>query len=91
MCVYKHLKLYFGYKKYFDIIDHKLYRQMFTNMRWCVHKLRIESGWYERNRIDRNERLYQICECGDIEDELQLILVQCDKFKCVTKMYIQTY
>ena len=54
------------------------------------HKLRIETGRYGRNRIDRNERQCQICNCGDIEDEYHFIII-CNKYSDIRKIYIDKY
>ena len=75
MSLYRLVKNEFGYEKYLNLSKYKSYRQHITKIRLSSHKLRIETGRYGRNRIDRNERLCQICNCGDIEDELSFILL----------------
>ena len=52
MSLYRLVKNKFGYEKYLDLAKYKSYRQNITKIR-----LRIETGRYGRNRIDRNERL----------------------------------
>ena len=47
--------------------------------RLSSHSLRIESGRYERNRLDRSLRTCQICNTGDVEDEYHLILI-CNQY-----------
>ena len=98
-CIFSHcnhpwhltfVKNEFGYEKYLDLSKYKSYRQHITKIRLSSHKLRIETGRYGRNRIDRNERLCQICNCGDIEDEYHFIII-CSKYSDIRKKYIAKY
>ena len=90
MSLYRLVKNKFGYEKYLDLAKYKSYRQNITKIRMSSHKLRIETGRYGRNRIDRNERLCQICNCGDIEDEYHFIII-CSKYSDIRKKYIAKY
>ena len=90
LLVYKHMKFEFKYENYLSIIRNKHYRQLITKFRICAHKLRIESGRYGQQRIDRGDRLCEICAVRDIEDEYHFILI-CDTYKTLRKRYIDKY
>jgi hypothetical protein len=45
-----------------------------TKLRIYANKLKIESGSYDRNRLESQERLYQVCDINEIEDEYHLYL-----------------
>ena len=76
LTLYKVIKLQFDYAPYLDLIRSKFLRIQLTKLRLSSHLLRIESGRYERNRLDRSLRTCQICNTGDIEDEYHFILIR---------------
>ena len=53
----------------------KKYRFSITQLRSASHSLRIETGRHGQNRIDRPERICQVCDTGDLEDEYHFVLV----------------
>ena len=59
-----------------------------SKIRLSSHPLRIETGRYGRNRIDRNERLCLICGKNDIEDEYHFVL-NCDEYSTIRDSYIK--
>lgn len=68
----------------------KTYRSALTRLRISAHNLRIETGRYGRQRIERNDRICQCCVSGDLEDEYHFILI-CPAFKELQSQYIKKY
>ena len=67
---YKHIKTTFGYEHYLDKIVNPKLRSVLKKLRISAHNLRVETGRYGRNRLERNERKCLICaNSNDIEDE----------------------
>ena len=46
-----------------------------SKLRLSAHQLRIETGRYARNRLERALRLCTLCDKSDIEDEYHFVLV----------------
>ena len=44
-------------------------------LRLSSHQLRIETGRYSQNRVDRAQRICTLCNKSDIEDEYHFVLV----------------
>lgn len=86
---YKCFKHNFEYETYLDILPHSL-RCILSKIRLSCLPLRIQTGRYAPNRIERNERLCLYCNSGDIEDEYHFICV-CSKFAELRKLYIKKY
>ena len=90
LTVYKHIKHDFKYESYLSSVKNKLFRQLITKFRLSAHKLRIETGRYGQNRIERTERRCEICNSSDIEDEFNFVIM-CPKYKWIRKRYIDNY
>jgi hypothetical protein len=86
---YKWLKLNFGYQTYLDVLPFPL-RCNITKIRLSSHSLRIQTGRYGANRIDRNQRICLYCDSGDIEDEFHFICI-CSRFNTLRNQYIKKY
>ena len=69
LTLYKTVKETFQYELYLDMIKDKYVCHALTKLRVSSHKLRIETGRYGRNRIERHERLCELCTSGQVEDE----------------------
>ena len=82
-------KLNFCCEEYLDMLPVNL-RKFITRLRISAHSLRIQSGRYARNRIQRNERYYQSCSKRDIEDEYHFMLI-CPCYSDIRKLYIKRY
>ena len=54
------------------------------------HKLRIETGRYGQQRINRSERYCTICNTNDIEDEFHFVLI-CPAYNNLRKDLIKRY
>ena len=48
-------------------------RRLITQMRTSGHILRIETGRYDQQRLERFERCCQVCGSGDVEDEFHFV------------------
>ena len=59
-----------------------------SKYRLCSHKLNIESGRFIQ-RV-RNERICNLCDQNDIEDEFHFIL-KCPKYDALRRRYIKRY
>ena len=59
-------------------------------MRLSAHQLRIETGRYARNRLERALRLCTLCDISDIEDEYHFALV-CPVYDSIRKKYISSF
>ena len=54
------------------------------------HLLRIETGRHGQNRIDRSERICQVCDTGDLEDEYHFVLA-CAAYNELRVKYINMH
>lgn len=86
---YKHLKSSLDYESYLDQLPHSL-RCSLSRIRVSSHSLRIQTGRFARNRIERNERVCLCCGSGDVEDEFHFICV-CPRFNDQRKKYLKKY
>ena len=87
--VYNHVKSNFEYEKYLDILPCNL-RCYLTKLRLSSHSLKIQTGRYSTQRIDRNQRYCIYCNKHDIEDEYHFILI-CPCYIDLRKKYIKKY
>ena len=79
----------FGYEKYLSILPTK-FRVVMSKLRLSSHNLRIETGRYARNHIERQQRYCTICNKLDIEDEYHFVLI-CAAYNDIRKRYIKPY
>ena len=63
-------------------------RFTFCRFRTSNHRLPIEVGRW--TKVERHNRLCQLCQSGEIGDELQYVL-QCPNFTTVRKKLIPKY
>ena len=84
------MKLEFEYEKYLDNVRSSKYRRLITQMRVSAHKLRIETGRYGRNRIERNQRVCQTCNSQEVEDEFHFLL-KCDTYSDIRRRLIKRH
>ena len=83
---YMYFKPEFGYESYLNQISNSL-RFFITRLRLSEHPLRTQTGRYNRNRIERNERYCLTCNSLDLEDEYHFICI-CNCYKQLRKKYI---
>ena len=66
-------------------------RSVLTKLRISAHNLRVETGRYGRNRLERNERKCLICaNSNDIEDEFHFIIL-CNVYNDLRVKYLPSY
>ena len=61
LSTYKVLKNNFEFENYLDMLPKKL-RIFMTRLRLSSHQLKIETGRYAQNRIERNLRYCTLCD-----------------------------
>ena len=86
---YKFFKVDFANEPYLDILPYS-YRCLFSRIRLSSHSLRIVTGRFSQNRLNRNERICLYCNSGDIDDEFHFICI-CSCFIEKRKRYIKKY
>ena len=74
LLMYKIFKQTYEFEHYLNVLPSKL-RVPLSRLRLSAHELRIETGRYAQNRIDRSFHLCTICNKSDIEDEFHFVLV----------------
>ena len=66
-------------------------RQIHASLHRCAaHQLRIVTGRYAQNRIDRSLRLCTLCNNSHIEDEYHFITI-CSAYSQLREKYIRPY
>ena len=86
---YGYIKNSFEFESYIDILTKK-FRIATSRLRLSSHKLRIETGRYAPNRIDRNQRKCLLCNKNDIEDEYHFVII-CPFYDELRKTFIKSY
>ena len=61
-----------------------------SQLRLAAHQLRIVTGRYAQNRIDRSLRLCTLCNNSHIEDEYHFITI-CSAYSQLREKYIRPY
>ncbi len=77
----------FGIENYLTTITNRKYRTFWTQFRISAHKLRIESGRYEK--LVANERICQLCQMNEVESELHFAL-KCPYYVNERKIFLNT-
>ncbi len=90
MTYYRHIKITFEFESYLNTVNNFQLRRCLTRIRLGSHGLRIETGRYGRNRIERNQRVCPLCDSGDIEDAYHFIIV-CPCLNHIRSKYIATF
>ena len=84
---YKFFKTDYVREKYLDILP-KVYRTQISKLRLSSHPLRIETGRYGNNRVERSQRHCQICDMNVVEDEFHFLFI-CRRYTHLRKTYIK--
>ena len=84
---YFKLKDCFKREEYLVLKEFKL-RQNISKIRISSHSLKIETGRYGINRLDRSKRTCDLCNCQVVENEVHFIL-QCPVYSEIRKLYFQ--
>ena len=90
LSLYNNIKRDFGYENYLDKLT-KCKRHIVTKIRISAHNLRVETGRYGGDRVERHERLCKICNSDfEIEDEFHFVFI-CKKYHDIRKKFIPKY
>lgn len=89
LTLYVNLKVNFEYEAYLNILPSNL-RFFISKIRMCSHPLRIHTGRYGVNRVERNERYCTYCDMHDLEDEYHFVLI-CPRYNDIRQKYIKRY
>ena len=61
-----------------------------SRLRLSSHQLKIKTGSYSLNRIERNLRYCTLCNSNDIEDEFHFVII-CSCYMNIRKHLIKSY
>ena len=81
--LYKKFKMAFECEKYLDNLPLST-RIAMSRFRLSSHHLKIETGRYKQERIERSMRKCQLCNHQDVEDEYHFLLI-CPVFSDIRK------
>ena len=89
LLLYKDFKSEMVYERYLDILPYKI-RTVISQLRLAAHQLRIVTGRYSQNRIDRSLRLCTLCNNSHKEDEYHFITI-CSSYSPSSPAKISSY
>lgn len=89
LILYKSFKQSFELEHYLSVLPKK-FRIILSQLRLSAHQLRIETGRYSQNRVDRALRLCTLCDRSDIEDEYHFVLI-CPVYIQIRQKYIRPF
>ena len=75
---------------YLNIIRNQSLRCFLTKLRLSSHSLRIETGRYGNDRVDRSLRICTFCDSQEVEDEFHFVLT-CNRYTDLRKRFLQKY
>ena len=87
VCTYRSYKTTMEFEEYIDLLPKKL-RFALASLRLSSLKLRIETGRYPQNRIDRVQRKCLSCNVNDLEDEYHFVYI-CPTYNDLSTTYIK--
>ena len=70
---YNKFKGHFGMEAYIESIRNRKFRQAMARFRTSAHKLRIESGRYEKPKLESHLRTCEVCKSDIVEDEMHFL------------------
>jgi hypothetical protein len=88
--LYKSVKDSFEMSPYLENIVSRKLRIALTKLRISAHNLRIQTGRYSRERVERNLRYCLICNTNEIEDEFHFVF-KCPAYENLRNIYIKNY
>ena len=86
--IYQHLVDHFSLQFHLQKPIIYVYKKLITKFRVSAHNLNIEVG--RHRNIQRRNRLCQLCELNEVEDEFHFIL-QCPFYVEIRRKYIKKY
>ena len=90
LTLYEEIKVSISYEHYLYLCHNRSCLKVLTQLRLSAHSLCIQTGRYGRNRSERQDRLCNICDSGDVEDEFHFIL-KCKIYMIVRRRYIDAF
>jgi hypothetical protein len=75
---------------YLNNITSRNLRIGLTKLRISAHSLRIQTGRYGKDRLERNLRVCQMCNGNEIEDEFHFVF-NCPAYHSIRLKYIKTF
>ena len=90
LILYNPIKEHFRLEPYLENIVSKDLRSALTKIRVSSHSLRINTGRYEMEIIERQYRYCELCNNGDIEDEFHFIFI-CHHYEHLRIKYIKRF
>ena len=88
--LYSLIKIDFSSSAYLNIRNQSLRRCFLTKLRLSSHSLRIETGRYGNDRVDRSLRICTFCDSQEVEDEIHFVLT-CNRYTDLRKRFLQKY
>ena len=89
LTLYVNLKVNFEFEAYLNLLPSNL-RFFISKIRMCSQPLRIHTGRYGVNRVQRNEGCCTYCDMHDLEDEYNCILLF-PTYNDIRQKYIKRY
>ena len=89
LIMYRSVKEVFGCEYYLDLLPKQLYINL-ARLRLSSHQLRIQTGRYVQNYVERRQRFCILCTSNEIEDEYHFIL-ECNIYVTIRRKYISQY
>ena len=86
---YKSIKLNWSFGQYLELVNVTQHRKSLCKLIVSSHRLRIETGRWERPPVPREMRQCEICHQG-VEDEFHFVCV-CPAYVHIRKKYIKQY
>jgi hypothetical protein len=90
LILYKTIKENFEMEPYLNFLSSKILRTSLTKLRISAHNLRIQTGRYGRERIDRDQRICQLCNLNEIEDEYHFMFI-CPLYSELRRTFLKQY
>ena len=90
LSTYKCFKSQFCIEHCFDCVANEKHRIQLTRCRCSSHSLGIETARYNRNHIDRANRICKWCNMNTIEDEYHFLLI-CPVFSELRRKHFTPY
>ena len=88
LLIFRNLKDTFTYSIYLNKMKIRKYRNAVVKLRISAHQLLIETG--RHRNIPRNERICELCDKNELEDEFHFLLV-CPAYKELRQKYFKKY
>ena len=88
LSLYREIKPTFDRARYLQIMDNFKLRNAISRIRLSSHKLAIETG--RHHKIEREQRICDICKSTDIEDEYHFIII-CPIYSDLREQHINKF